>query len=166
MPAVVSDTSVLHYLTVTKQFHCLPQIFRQIIIPSAVWQEVSRRRELPVHAQVASALDAGWLKIESAHDRKAVQSLQQFLGAGESEAIILAKEFEPSLLLIDDLDGRTTALKLNLIVTGTVGILVRARRLELIPKLKPVLDELIDTHRFRFGKTLYAAALRDVGESA
>jgi predicted nucleic acid-binding protein len=55
---------------------------------------------------------------------------------------------------------------LKLPVTGTVGVLMRARKLELIPKLKPLLDELIDTHRFRFGKTLYAAALRDVGESA
>jgi predicted nucleic acid-binding protein len=55
---------------------------------------------------------------------------------------------------------------LKLSVTGTVGVLVRARKLELIPKLKPVLDDLIDTHRFRFGKNLYAAALRDVGEFA
>ncbi|MGB7747069.1 MAG: DUF3368 domain-containing protein [Verrucomicrobiia bacterium] len=166
MPAVVSDTSELHYLTVTRQFHCLPKLFGQIIIPSAVWQEVNRRKELPVHSQAANAIEAGWLKVESAHDRQAVQSLQEFLGAGESEAIILAKEFQPSLLLMDDLDGRTTAFKLKLPVTGTVGVLMRARKLELIPKLKPLLDELIDTHRFRFGKTLYAAALRDVGESA
>jgi predicted nucleic acid-binding protein len=166
MPAVVSDTSVLHYLTVTRQFNCLPKLFGQIIIPSAVWDEVSRRKELPVHSQVANAIEAGWLKIESAHDRQAVQSLQGFLGAGESEAIILAKEFQPSLLLMDDLDGRTTAFKLKLSVTGTVGVLVRARNLELIPQLKPLLDELIEMHRFRFGKTLYAAALHDVGESA
>ena len=166
MPAVVSDTSVLHYLTVTRQFHCLPKLFGQIIIPSAVWQEVSRRKELPVQSQVAKAIEAGWLKVKSPHDRQAVLSLQGFLGAGESEAIILAKEFQPSLLLMDDLEGRTTAFKLKLPVTGTVGVLVRARKLELIPKLKPLLDELIDTHRFRFGKNLYAAALRDVGESA
>ena len=166
MPAVISDTSVLHYLTVTGQFRCLPKLFGQIIIPSAVWNEVSRRKELPVHSQVAGAIEAGWLRIESALDRQAVQSLQYFLGAGESEAIILAKEFQPSLLLMDDLEGRTTAFKLKLPVIGTVGVLVRARKLELIPKLKPLLDELIDTHRFRFGKTLYADALRDVGESA
>lgn len=165
MPAVVSDTSVLHYLTITRQFNCLPKLFGKIIIPSAVWKEVSRRHELPVHSRVANAIEAGWLKVESAHDRQAVQSLQIFLGAGESEAIILAKEFQPSLLLIDDLDGRTTAFKLKLPVIGTVGVLVRARKLELIPKLKPVLDELINTHRFRLGKSLYATALRDVGES-
>jgi predicted nucleic acid-binding protein len=166
MPAVVSDTSVLHYLTVTSQFNCLPKLFGQIIISSAVWKEVSRRKELPVHSQVAIAIIAGWLKVESPHDRHAVQSLQAFLGAGESEAIILAKELQPSLLLMDDWDGRTTAFKLKLPVTGTVGVLARARKLGLIPKLKPLLDELIATHRFRFSKTLYADALRDVGENA
>ncbi|MEY2429167.1 MAG: hypothetical protein QOJ40_2052 [Verrucomicrobiota bacterium] len=166
MPAVVSDTSVLHYLTVTRQFNSLSKLFGQIIIPTAVWKEVSHRKELPVHSQAANAKEAGWLKVESAHDRQAVQSLREFLGAGESEAIILAKELQPSLLLMDDLDGRTTAFKLNLPVTGTVGVLVRCRKLGLIPALKPLLDELIATHRFRFSKALYADALREVSESA
>ncbi|MGI8965093.1 MAG: DUF3368 domain-containing protein [Limisphaerales bacterium] len=66
---------------------------------------------------------------------------------------------------MDDLDGRITAQKLKLPVMGTVGILVRARRLQLVPQLKPILDELIATHRFRFGRNLYAEALREVGES-
>jgi uncharacterized protein len=166
MPAVVSDTSVLHYLTVTGQFHCLPKLFGQVIIPNAVWQEVSRRQELPVHFQVAAAIEAGWIKIESAYDRLAVQSLQKNLGAGESEAIVLAKEFQPSLLLMDDMDGRATAFKLKLSVTGTVGVLVRARKERLIPALKPLLDELVNIHRFRFGKKLYLAALCEVGEEA
>ncbi|MEO7300254.1 MAG: DUF3368 domain-containing protein [Verrucomicrobiota bacterium] len=165
MAAVVSDTSVLHYLTVTRQFDCLPKIFERIVIPSAVWSEVSRRKELPVHSRVTNAIAAGWLTVESPHDHQAVESLQVFLGDGESEAIILAKELQPSLLLMDDLDGRITAQKLKLSVMGTVGILVRARKLHLVPQLKPILDELIATHRFRFGKILYAEVLREVGES-
>lgn len=166
MPAIVSDTSVLHYLTGTRQFHCLPEIFGEIIIPTAVWNEVNARKELSVYSNTAIGIDAGWLKVESPHDRKAVESLRVSLGAGESEAIILAKELQPSQLLMDDLGGRIAAQKLNLAVIGTVGVLVRARKLGLIPELKPLLDELIGTHRFRFGKVLYAEVLRDVGESA
>jgi predicted nucleic acid-binding protein len=165
MPAVVSDTSVLHYLSVTRQFDCLPKLFGQVLIPPAVWKEVSHHPELAVHSSTASAIAAGWLKVESPHDQQAVQSLLHSLGAGESEAIVLAKELKPSLLLMDDLDGRVTANKLDLPVMGTVGILVYAREQGLIPKLRPLLDELTNTHQFRFSKELYLEALRKTGEA-
>jgi len=164
MPAVVSDTSVLHYLSVTRQFHCLQELFAHVLVPPAVWKEVSHHSELAVHSSVANAIAAGWIKIEAPHDLQAVQSLLHSLGAGESEAIVLAKEFKPSLLLMDDLDGRVTATKLDLPVMGTVGILVHARQQALIPKLKPLLDELISTHQFRFSSELYTEALRKAGE--
>ena len=164
MPAVVSDTSVLHYLSVTGQFNCLEKIFHEVFIPSAVWKEVSHHRDLPVCNAATQAIAAGWLKLETPHDRQAVQSLQRFLGAGESEAIVIAREHQPSLLLMDDLDGRATAQRFNLPVMGTVGILVRARKLGYVASLKPVLDELLATHRFRLDKQLYADALREAGE--
>ena len=164
MPAVVSDTSVLHYLAVTHQFDCLPKIYGQVIIPMAVWNEASHHTDLQVYVYASKAITDGWLKVESPKDGQAVQSLRDFLGAGESEAIILAQEFQPSLLLMDDLDGRKAALKLKLRVTGTLGVLLRARKLGLIDRLKPVLDELIVKERFRLGQNLYAEALREVGE--
>ena len=164
MPAVISDTSVLHSLSVTRQFACLPKLFDQVFIPPAVWREVSHHPELTVYSFTAAAVAAGWLKVESPHDQQAVRSLCASLGAGESEAIVLARELQPSLLLMDDLDGGTTAQKLNLPVTGAIGVLVRARKRGLIPQLKPLLDELIGTHRFRLGKELYIQALRAVSE--
>jgi predicted nucleic acid-binding protein len=164
MPAVVSDTSVLHYLAVTRQYDCLCKIFGQAVIPTAVWKKVSHHTDLQVYGCTNRAISDGWLRIESPQDHQAVKSLRIFLGAGESEAIILAREFHPSLLLMDDLDGRSTALKLKLAVTGTIGVLIRARKLGYISKLKPVFDELIATHRFRLAKVLYDKALREVGE--
>jgi hypothetical protein len=47
------------------------------------------------------------------------------LGAGEAEAIILAEEKE-MLLLIDDGDGRKTAKEMDLQITGTAGIILKA----------------------------------------
>jgi predicted nucleic acid-binding protein len=162
MPAVVSDTSVLHYLSLTRQFDCLPKIFGQIFIPPAVWNEINHVA-LSVHSLVKNAIADGWIKVQSPQDEQAVRSLLFSLGAGESQAIVLAKELQPSLVLIDDLDGRMAAQKLNLPVMGTVGVLVRARKTGLIPELKPLLDELI-ANRFRFDKILHAEVLRDVGE--
>jgi predicted nucleic acid-binding protein len=165
MPAVFSDTSGLHYLSVTSQFDCLPKIFGDVLIPPAVWKEASHRQELSVHSNVVKAMASGWLKVESPHDRRTVESLQAFLGTGESEAITLAKEHPPSLLLMDDLDGRSAAQKMKLAVMGTVGVLVQARKAGHLPQLKPVLDALMATHRFRLSEAQYAEALREAGEA-
>lgn len=48
------------------------------------------------------------------------------LGAGEREAILLVQELNAEALLIDDLAGRKLALRHNLPVVGTVGVLKRA----------------------------------------
>lgn len=163
MPAVVSDTSVLHCLAITGQFQCLHKVFGTVPHPPAVLTEVSRRPDLPVHGQTQTAILEGWMKVVTPHDQVAVHSLRKDLGAGECEAIILAKELQPSLLLIDDLDGRITTQKLRLQVIGTVGVLLRARKLGHIPFLKPLLDDLV-AHRFRLGTQLYTQALREAGE--
>jgi predicted nucleic acid-binding protein len=52
---------------------------------------------------------------------------------------------------------------LNLI--GTTGILLRARKDGVIPRLKPVLDELLQLHGFRLSRKIYKDALREAGES-
>ena len=66
---------------------------------------------------------------------------------GEAEAIALATELPHSLLLLDDADGRETALQLGLDFTGTVGVLLRAKREGKLLALKPVLDRLTPTQR-------------------
>jgi predicted nucleic acid-binding protein len=164
MPAVVSDTSVLHYLATTRQFDCLEKLFGEVFIPPAVWKEVSHHPDLPVHQFAAKAIAAGWLKQEGPRDHQAVQRLQALLGPGESEAIIMAQEHQPSLLLMDDLDGRTTAQRMKLPIIGTVGVLVRARKQGLVAKLQPILDELVTKHRFRLSEKIYADTLREAGE--
>ena len=48
--------------------------------------------------------------------------------AGEASAIALAAENQPSLLIIDDLKGRKLAQKLNLTITGTLGLILTKER--------------------------------------
>ena len=93
-----------------------------------------------------------------------VKQLQRTLDAGEAEAIALATDLPQSLLLLDDADARETALQMGLDFTGTVGVLMRAKRVGKLPALKPVLDRLMQQHRFRLSRSLYEEVLGRAGE--
>ena len=49
-------------------------------------------------------------------------------------------------------------------VTGTVGLLLKAKQEGVIPEVRPLLDAL-DANQFRIGAALRAEALRLAGES-
>lgn len=64
---------------------------------------------------------------------------------GEASAIALAKEYEDVLLLLDDLKARKLAKRLNLKMTGALGVIHRAKQNGLIEKVKPLIDKLLTT---------------------
>jgi hypothetical protein len=165
MPAVISDTSVLNYLARIGQFGLLRLEFQQVLIPPAVLDELKRRPDLPGAKCVRQALADGWLELRSPQNRSAVDTLRTTLGAGESQAIALAQEFPSSLLLMDEAAGRAVAERFHLNLVGTTGIILWARKSGIIPRLKPVLDDLVQHHGFRLSLKIYNDALREAGES-
>lgn len=86
-------------------------------------------------------LEFDWIKIEQIQDRKSIAYFLD-LDKGEAEAIILATESEADLILLDEALGRYHAKHAGLKVTGTIGILIKAKKLELISELKPLIFEL------------------------
>ena len=82
-----------------------------------------------------------WIKIEQIQDRKSIAYFLD-LDKGEAEAIILATESEANLILLDEALGRYHANHAGLKVTGTIGILIKAKKLGLISELKPLIFEL------------------------
>ena len=75
---------------------------------------------------------------------------------GEAEAIALAAERKADLLIMDEKAGRVKAAALNLPFTGLGGILIRAKKIALIPNVKTTLEEI----RNKTGFFLTPAALR------
>ncbi len=82
-----------------------------------------------------------WIKIEQIQDRKSIAYFLD-LDKGEAEAIVLATESEADLILLDESPGRFHAKHAGLRVTGTIGILVKAKKQGLISELKPLILEL------------------------
>ena len=66
---------------------------------------------------------------------------------------------------MDDLKARKLAEKLGLFITGTLGVLLQAKREDYIPSLKEVLNQIQQTD-FRLSERLITAALAQVGESS
>ena len=165
MPAVISDTTVLNYLARIGQFGLLRLEFQQVLIPPAVLAELNKRPDLPGTECAQRALVDGWLELRSPQNQNVVETLRITLGAGESQAIALAQELPSSLLLMDEAAGRDVAERLHLNLIGTTGILLRAQKSGIIPRLKPVLDDLVQHHGFRLSRKIYNDTLREAGES-
>jgi predicted nucleic acid-binding protein len=85
------------------------------------------------------------------------------LGPGEKEVIALGLEVADPLLLLDDSLARRHADLLGLRFTGTLGVLVKARKDGRLSSIRPILDRL-DSLRFRVDPATRAAVLKLVGE--
>jgi len=158
---VVSDSSPILNLGLIGHLHLLASLYREVLIPPAVYQEL-RRSVRDEHL-----VDLGsnpWITVVSAQNQEHVRELSDQLDAGEAEAIVLALEKRADLLLVDERRARRVAAALGLRVTGLLGILVEAQRAGLVERVKPVLDDLIARAGFWIGADLYAKVLAEVGE--
>jgi len=82
---------------------------------------------------------------------------------GESSAIALALEIPESTLILDDYKARKIAEKLGLNITGTIGVIIKAKLKGIIPSIKPVLMKIKQTN-FRISIELELSALKEAGE--
>lgn len=64
------------------------------------------------------------------------------LGAGESAVLAYALDRLGALAIIDDLQARRCAEAHGIPLRGTVGLILRARRLELIPTAREALNRV------------------------
>ena len=61
---------------------------------------------------------------------------------GEAEVIALAQEMEAGLVIIDERLARRHAKRLGLSLTGTLGVLLKAKQLGLVEAISPLVDQL------------------------
>jgi len=162
---IISNTSPITSLAAIGRLELLQQLYDTIIIPEAVYRELTEV-ESPVPGTLeVQTLD--WIEVRQLADSSIISTLfQQPLDPGESEAIALAIELNAELLLIDERRGRTEANRLGVTITGLLGILTEAKNQALIEAVKPLLDNLINTAKFRVSERLYALILETVGEQS
>jgi uncharacterized protein len=137
---VVADSTCLIGLSRTGRLNLLRELFQNILIPPAVYDEVvTSGHGRPGAGEVAAA---DWIATCNPKDHLAVDSLKITLGAGESEAMVIAREQNADFIILDDWHARQTALRLSLPVIGTIAVLAKAEEKGLISDLNSALQEL------------------------
>ena len=165
MPLVVSNTSPIVNLAAIGQLSLLQQLYGRLFIPEEVFVEiVLRGAGQPGSAEVQTY---SWFERRQVTNTSLLRRIIQqhpLLDQGEAEAIVLALELGAERILLDETEGRAAAIRMGLLVTGVLGTLKEAKQRNLIPAVKPLMDDLIQIAGFWIDNVLYLRVLRDVGE--
>jgi uncharacterized protein len=159
---IISDTSPINNLAAINQLHLLHQLYGTVLIPEAVFRELTDPSFPVAGATEVQTLD--WIQTRAVSDRTIIEALSNELDIGEAEAIALAVEVQADQMLIDERRGRLVAARFNLRYTGILGILVEAKSQGLITSVKLLLDALVNKAGFWVAEPLYKSVLEHVGE--
>jgi predicted nucleic acid-binding protein len=93
-----------------------------------------------------------------------MNNLSSKLDTGEKEVIALAIEINERKVLLDEKEARRVAQEFGLQIIGTIGILLLAKNKQVIPKIAPLLDSMIDVAQYWVSQSLYQQVLKQAGE--
>jgi predicted nucleic acid-binding protein len=137
---VIADSTCLIGLSKIDRLELLPALFTRITLAPAVWHEVVVQGT--GRAGSAQVQNAAWIDVHKVQDTLAVEALRLNLGAGESESMVLARELNASLVILDDARARRTAQQLGLPIAGTAALLQRAQELGLLVDAAQAINDL------------------------
>jgi len=158
---IISNATPLIAFARIGQLELLRKVVENLIIPQAVAHEISDYTQ--TKRGVIDLSQEEWITVQSLQSQQRVRLLLPTLDRGEAEVIALALERQARLVLIDELTGRKVAESLNLNVSGSVGILIRAKQMGEIPAIKPFLKEMKKQGVY-FSQRFIDAVLYQLGE--
>jgi len=147
---IISDTSCFILLSNIGELDLLHRVYGQITTTIDIAYEYGEK--LP-----------DWVEIKEVKDKYRQQLLEMQIDKGESSAITLALETPDSTLILDDYKARRIAEQLRLSYTGTIGVIIKAKLMGLIPSIKPLLDKIRQTN-FRVSVDIELQALKEANE--
>lgn len=121
---VVVNAMPLIALSMIGQLSLLHEMFDEVIVPTAVYDEVvTRGRGRPGAAELAQA---DWLQVMPFQGAPTIEPMLLGLDAGELSVLLVAQELRPDWVIIDERLARRVAQAIGLPVKGTLGVLLAA----------------------------------------
>ncbi|MBM3889882.1 MAG: DUF3368 domain-containing protein [Verrucomicrobia bacterium] len=137
---VLCDASPLVYLHRIQCLDLLERLYGRVIVPAAVAAEIRRGLQLGHACPRLESLS--WVRVQSLPKNVFPLTVPD-LGPGEAELIALARMEPGSLAILDDTLARQVAKLNGVKVTGTAGVLLRAKQRGLITSVSERLNQLL-----------------------
>ncbi len=151
MPKIISNTSCLILLDNINALGILQQLYQNIYLTDEVAQEYGK----PL---------GNWMHVVTVTDRNYLRILNASVDLGEASTIALALQMpEDNVMIQDDLKVRKLAKQLQLKFTGLLGILLKAKQLQIIGSVTDIVTQLKNAN-FRMSETLVKEVLKLAGE--
>ncbi|MET3113256.1 putative nucleic acid-binding protein [Pedobacter sp. CG_S7] len=147
---VITDASCFITLDKIDGIHLLHSLYKKVITTPEIAAEYGKR--LP-----------DWVDVKAVQNRDLLYNYAETVDIGEASAMALASEIHADLLIIDDAEGRKFAKRLELNITGTIGVILSAKLNGIIPSVKPYITKIQQTN-FRISEWLTAQIIKDAGE--
>lgn len=157
---VVNSTPVIALVSIDK-LHLLKDLYKEVYIPKAVSDEVFVKQGSKAQIELARARE--WIQVRQIQNNESKKFFRVQLHEGEVEVMILGKELSADLLVIDDYIAREYAKYLDFKVTGTLGVILKAKEKGIIERVKPLIDALIQNGIY-IGSKVYEDVLRMAAE--
>jgi len=129
-PLITLFRADLHYL--------LPQLFPDLVVPEAVWEEVVNHP--PDDPATQGLPKSHWVRKVATQPN--INVFAWGLGAGETAVLSFAQNNRDYTAIIDDRAARRCARVLGVAFMGTAGVLVLAKRRGLIDSVEKSLRRL------------------------
>ena len=155
---VVADSSPINYLVLIGHVHLLADLFGDVVVPYGVIAELQSKKA-PQAVRDWLQDPPRWFRVESVSEDSVKSIAEPYLHRGELEAIALAQLLDSDYLIIDEKAGRQAAIRRQLSVIGTIGVLEKADEEGLLTDLSELLDRLGRT-TFYMSHELREALLR------
>jgi predicted nucleic acid-binding protein len=155
---VYSNTTPFIALASIDRLGLLPQIFGKIYVAEAVIAECSEGGRILMPN--LKALE--WV-MPVADDEISTLPVLFELDRGEKQTIILALKHSADMVIIDERIGRRVAEYLGLHVTGTLGVLAKAKSLGLIPSFNQAAMDMRQ-QGIHYNSALIARLAQHLGE--
>lgn len=155
----VSNTTPIISLSSIGKIEILRDIFQEIIIPQAVYDEIKSKQGSYGYNEV----DLAFISVEKVKNEDLTLHYLDQLDIGEAETIVLSKELNADNTIIDENIGYSVATESGLNVIRTLSILLKAKEDNIVTEVKPLIEEMILKGRW-YSNRVYHSFLARAGE--